>query len=157
MKKRPETRNYRRVRDKSGAIIANIITIDGVDVEVTEEVFLAYSQADRRERYISEEVEPRKVLSLEKLEEDGVPLASLGVEAGEDPESMMLAQERKHQVARLVSALAELDKSEQQLIQVLFFNGISARTYAKQLGVRLNTVQYRRDKLLKRLRQKIFS
>lgn len=45
-----KSRNYRRVKDESGNVIANIITVDGVDVEVTEEVFLAYSQADRRKR-----------------------------------------------------------------------------------------------------------
>ena len=74
MKNWQESRNYRRIKDKDGNIIANIITVDGVDVEVTEDVFLAYSQADRRERYIAEEVEPGRVLSLERLMEDGVPL-----------------------------------------------------------------------------------
>lgn len=47
MKNWKEERNYRRIKDKNGEIIANIITIDGVDVEVTDEVFLAYSQMDR--------------------------------------------------------------------------------------------------------------
>jgi len=60
--------------------VRRVITVDGVDVEVSEEVFLAYSQADRRERYIAEEVEPGLVLSLDKLLEDGVPLEKLGVE-----------------------------------------------------------------------------
>jgi len=151
-----KTRNYRRVKDKSGVVIANIITMDGIDVEVSEEVYLAYSQAERRERYLTEEVDQGKVLSLEKLEEDDVPLASLGVEPEESPESIVLGQKSQDQTLRLASALAELDKSEQQLVQALFFDGISARAYAKELGVRLNTVQYRRDKLLKKLRQKIF-
>ena len=59
MKKWQETRNYRRIKDQNGIII-NIITVDGVDVEVNDEVFLAYSQADRRERYITEKAEDRK-------------------------------------------------------------------------------------------------
>ena len=50
MKNWQESRNYRRIKDENGAVIANIITINGVDVEVSEEVFLAYSQSDRRER-----------------------------------------------------------------------------------------------------------
>ena len=62
MKKWQETRNYKRIKDQNGIII-NIITVDGVDVEVNDEVFLAYSQADRRERYIIEEVEAGKLLS----------------------------------------------------------------------------------------------
>ena len=55
MKKWQEERNYRRVRNEAGEVIANIITVDGMDVVVPEDVYLAYSQADRRERYIMEE------------------------------------------------------------------------------------------------------
>ena len=55
MKKWQEERNYRRVRSEAGEVIANIITVDGMDVEVPEDVYLAYAQADRRERYITEE------------------------------------------------------------------------------------------------------
>ena len=52
MKKWKEERNYRRIYNEAGEVIANIITVDGVDVEVAEDVYLAYSQADRRERYV---------------------------------------------------------------------------------------------------------
>ena len=48
MKKWQEERNYRRVRNEGGEVIANIITVDGMDVEVPEDVYLAYAQADRR-------------------------------------------------------------------------------------------------------------
>ena len=90
MKKWQENRNYRRIRNEEDEVIARIITVDGVDVEVTEEVFLAYSQAERRERYITEEVEPGMVLSWEKLLEDGVPLESLGIEPEESTEDTVL-------------------------------------------------------------------
>ena len=80
MKKWQKERNYRRIRNEAGEVIANIITVDGVDVEVPEDVYLAYSQADRRERYVREEVEPGRLLSLDKLLEDEVPLEPLGVE-----------------------------------------------------------------------------
>ena len=66
MKKWQESRNYRRVRDENGRVIANIITVDGIDVEVGEEVFLAYSQMERRERY--QQLKYPQV-SLELLEE----------------------------------------------------------------------------------------
>ena len=50
MKKWQEERNYRRIYNEAGEVIANIITVDGMDVNVAEDVYLAYSQADRRER-----------------------------------------------------------------------------------------------------------
>ena len=60
MKKWQEERNYRRVRSEAGEVIANIITVDGMDVEVPEDVYQAYAQADRRERYLLELVTDRR-------------------------------------------------------------------------------------------------
>ena len=161
MKNWQESRNYRRIKDKDGNIIANIITVDGVDVEVTEDVFLAYSQADRRERYIAEEVEPGRVLSLERLMEDGVPLVELGIEQEPSAENIVLEGEDEKELAiqksRLISALSSLNEAEKQLVQALVFDDIPLREYARCLNVQLRTVQYRRDKLLEKLRRKIFS
>ena len=70
MKKWQEERNYRRIYNEAGEVIANIITVDGVDVEVAEDVYLAYSQADRRERYVREEQFSGKLPSLEQMAED---------------------------------------------------------------------------------------
>ena len=72
MEKWQENRNYRKIRDENGTVIANIITVDGRDVAVTEDVFAAYAQMDRRERYLSEDLPTGKVLSMEQLAEDGV-------------------------------------------------------------------------------------
>ena len=80
MKKWQEERNYRRVRNEAGEVIANIITVDGMDVEVPEDVYLAYSQADRRERYVREEMESGKLLSLEQMEEDALLPDYVGAE-----------------------------------------------------------------------------
>ena len=70
MKKWQESRNYRQIRNQNGEIIANIITVDGTDVEVPEDIYQAYAQADRRERYLLEEQSAGKSLSLEQMEED---------------------------------------------------------------------------------------
>ena len=80
MKKWQEERNYRRVRSEGGEVIANIITVDGVDVEVAEDVYLAYSQADRRERYVREEQFSGKILSLEQMAEDAPAVQSAKAE-----------------------------------------------------------------------------
>ena len=80
MKKWQEERNYRRVRSEGGEVIANIITVDGMDVEVPEDVYLAYAQADRRERYIAEEQSSGKLLSLEQMEEDALLPDYVGAE-----------------------------------------------------------------------------
>ena len=161
MKKWQEERNYRRIRNEAGEVIANIITVDGMDVEVPEDVYRAYAQADRRERYVREEMETGKLLSLDKLLEDEVPLESLGVELGPSAEDTTLKQETSSETAlqlkKLTEALSGLNTAERQLLQALYFEGIPAREYARQLGVYHRTVLYRRDKLLEKLRRMLFS
>lgn len=143
MKKWQKERNYRRIRNEAGEVIANIITVDGVDVEVPEDVYLAYSQADRRERYVREEVEP------------------LGVELSPSAEETTLEREKYGETAaqlkKLTEALSGLDTAEHQLLQALYFEGVPAREYARQLGVYHRTILYRRDRLLEKLRRMIFA
>lgn len=50
--------------------------IDRKDIEVSAEVYTAYSQMDRRKRYLYER-EDGHLLSLEQLAADNVPLSSL--------------------------------------------------------------------------------
>lgn len=161
MKKWQEKRNYKRLKDEQGNVIANIITVDGQDVKVSDEVFKTYTRADRRERYISEEVEPGIVLSLDRLMEDSVPLDTLGVPQVASAEDSLLNQEKltekEVQIKKIRIALESLATDEKQLIQALYFDCTSAREYARHLGVQLRTIQYRRDKILEKLRQKIFS
>lgn len=161
MKKWQESRNYRQVKNDAGEIISYIITVDGVDVEVPEGVYRAYSQADRRERYVREEMEAGKLLSLDKLLEDDVPLEPLGVDLVPSAEDTTLEQEESSETAmqlkRLTEALSGLNTAERQLLQALYFEGIPAREYARQLGVYHRTVLYRRDKLLEKLRRMIFA
>lgn len=161
MKKWQEERNYRRIRNEAGEVIANIITVDGMDVEVPEDVYQAYAQADRRERYVREEMEAGKLLSLDKLLEDDVPLEPLGVDLVPSAEDTTLEQEESSETAmqlkKLTEALSGLNTAERQLLQALYFEGIPAREYARQLGVYHRTVLYRRDKLLEKLRRMIFA
>jgi hypothetical protein len=99
MKNWKESRNYRRIKDEHGKVIANIITVDGIDVEVSEEVFLAYSQADRRERYMTEDTPEGRVLSLDQMDEDEIQQAYVGGETVPSVEEQLLerqtAQERE--------------------------------------------------------------
>lgn len=161
MKKWQESRNYRQVKNDAGEIISYIITVDGIDVEVPEDVYRAYSQVDRRERYVREEMEAGKLLSLDKLLEDDVPLEPLGVDLVPSAEATTLEQEESSETARQLKKLAEalsgLNTAERQLLQALYFEGIPAREYARQLGVYHRTVLYRRDKLLEKLRRMIFA
>ena len=59
MKKWQKNRNYKRIKDKDGNVVANIITVFGQDIEVSDEIFDTYSQMDRRAN-ISERIFPQR-------------------------------------------------------------------------------------------------
>ena len=78
MKKWQKDRNYKRVKDKDGNVVANIITVSGQDVEVSEKVFAAYSQMDRQERYAEELLMAEREISWEYTREEGVQYRNAG-------------------------------------------------------------------------------
>ena len=150
MKKWQEERNYRRVRSEGGEVIANIITVDDMDVEVPEDVYLAYAQADRRERYITEEQSSGKLLSLEQMEEDALlPDYVAETEALEREELRNLAEQKQI----LLLALLSLKDTDRELINALFFDGASTREYAQRMGVSQRAVIKRRDRILRDLKK----
>ena len=156
MKKWQEERNYRRVRSEGGEVIANIITVDGMDVEVPEDVYLAYAQADRRERYIAEEQSSGKLLSLEQMEEDALLPDYVGAETAPSAETEALEREELRNLAEqkqiLLLALLSLKDIDRELINALFFDGASTREYAQRMGVSQRAVIKRRDRILRDLK-----
>lgn len=153
MKNWQESRNYRRIKDEQGQVVARIITVDGVDVEVTEELFLAYSQADRRERYLSEDTAADKLLSLEQMAEDEVQPDYIGMHLTSSAEDEFLeaeaAEERERMKQSLLLALLSLNDADRELITALFFDGVSTREYARQKGVYQRAIVKRRDRILR--------
>lgn len=150
-------RNYRRIYNRDGQVTANIITVDGVDVEVTEEVFLVYSRMDRRERYLSEDTVAGRILSLEQMGEDEVLLRYVGVEAVPDIETAYLEQEESERfrqlLQRLPDAIASLDASERHLIDTLYIKGISGSEYARMTGVSKMAISKRKRRIIKKLKK----
>ena len=49
MEKWQKSRNYRRIKDQNGTAISFVITVDGMDVEVTEEELQQINDAARWE------------------------------------------------------------------------------------------------------------
>ena len=58
-------------------------------------------------------------------------------------------------VKRLHAVLETLDPADQEMIHTVFFDGLSMREYAKQLGVYPRAVVYRMERLLKALRKSV--
>ena len=149
MEKWQKSRNYRRIKDQNGTAISFVITVDGMYVEVTEEVFYVYAQADLRERYIAEEQERGKILSLEQLQTDGLLMATLGNTLLPSTEEEFICAE---ELNLLHSALQALNPDEATLIQFLFFEGMSERQLSKWTGIPYMTIHNRKIRILKKLK-----
>ena len=157
MEKWQKERNYKRIRDENGNTIANIITVSGIDIAVSDEVFDVYSGMDRRSRYISEDVPSVIELSLERLMEDGISPERLMRDNAPSAEDIYIEREDRmwqaDKIKQLPTALSELPDEDYQLLHELFFDGISVREYARKNGLSHTAVRKRRDNLLKKIKK----
>ena len=150
MKYWQKARNYRKYEREDGMFVY-LITVDGEDVEVSAEVYQAYSQADRRERYQAERGE-NVLLSLERLAEDEMHLSYLTdkhIESAEDTAIRGLLK------AQLAEALALLSEEEQTLIQSIYFEGMSFRALSGQSGIPVMTLHDRICKIIVKMTKKM--
>ena len=116
----------------------------------------AYAQADRRERYITEEQSSGKLLSLEQMEEDALLPDYVGAETAPSAETEALEREDLRNLAEqkqiLLLALLSLKDTDRELINALFFDGASTRECAQRMGVSQRAVIKRRDRILRDLK-----
>ena len=156
MKKWQKDRNYKRVKDKDGNVVANIITVFGQDVEVSDEIFDTYSQMDRRARYIGEDIPAESEISLERTIEDGIHIETLE-NAEPSAEEICIEHEnakmREEQAKHLPIVLAKLSDDEKRLIDALFFHGLGVREYAREIGVPPMKIVRDRDRILAKLKK----
>ena len=159
MKNWQKTRNYRRMKDENGNVIANVITVFGEKIEVSDELFTVYAHMDAHERYIMEEAPRGRVFSLDKMAEDGMSLETVFHQSAPSAEEILIARENEqdtqHKLTLLKEAVSQLDEADRALIEAVYFENISMREYARRIGVSHSTIAKRRNRILRTLK-KIF-
>ena len=139
------------------------IWVRGQFIEVTDEVYAAYMQGDRKMRYFENDLKcerpvygsngeikrviPSREDSLDRLMEENARQFAANAESVEDVVFRKLAVDKLH------TALAMLTPEEQALIQALFFEEKTERQYAEELGVYRNAIHVRKTKTLKKLKK----
>lgn len=151
-----QTRNYRKVVTENNEI-KYYIYVDGHCVEVNQAVYLCYSQENRKERYELEKRNNYPHVSLEYLQESGVPEETYIRDSTESPEDILIvretAKEFQSMVEKVPSLISTLSKDEQILIRAIFYDGISEREYSKLTGIPRATLQYRQKRIFKTLKK----
>ena len=126
------------------------IPVEGKLIEVDENVYVAYYKMGRRERYLEERDKENGVMSYDALDQNGM----VGQEAFQDAqvgslEDMELAKELQEQLHRCIGMLP---KAERELIQAIYFEGMSDREYANMVGKSQPAVSNRHKKTLSKLK-----
>lgn len=138
------------------------IWIRGQYVEVTDEVYAAYMQSDRKMRYFENDLKTERFVlgkegqvvqiissredSLDRLMDENAQQFSGGEES---VENIVL---HKLEVDKLHTALSMLASEEQALIQALFFEEHTESELAVKLGISQPAVYKRKMKILKKLK-----
>ena len=139
-------RNYRKHKNEDGSFTYTI-TVDGEIIEVGKDVYEAYTQSERRERYVAES-EAGRLLSLNRMDEDNVLLEYLTDKHIGSAEDTVI---RKMLIESLNAALLLLNPDERDLIQALFYNGVTEQNYAERIGVSQVAIHKRKKRIFKKI------
>ena len=162
--------NYRRLRNGDGSH-TYIITVDGADVEVSEAVYKAYAAGARKMKYMELDLKRNRILQdadgnpvldgnglSVMLSERETSLDKLTDEDWEFPSSSPSAEDAalgsdNAETEALHRCIALLEDEEQDLMQAVFFDGVSEQEYADTLGVTRQAINKQKLKILKKLRE----
>ena len=118
-------------------------------IEVTQDVYLEYYRAARREQAQKEKEKKHGVFSYDALDAEGRP----GVEVfshsvdTEDFVAMHIMCERLHQCLDL------LPPSERNVLYAIYFEGLSERRLHAKTGIPQTTISYQKRKALAHLKK----
>ena len=162
-----KNRTYRKYKNEDGTF-TYIIMVDGVKVEVDEEIYKEYAKFERQMEYIELDLKRDRVLQDSDgkvvLDENGLPvilsereisLEKLMDEDWDFQSSESLPEEaviEAFEFEMLYACLDLLDEDERELINALFFEHLTERQYAEKLGLSKTALHARKVKALKNLK-----
>ena len=155
--------NYKKRKNADGTFTYFVIA-DGEHVEVSKEIYTEYAMMTRKMKYLEldlkrdrllqdergrairdengqSKVQPEREVSLEKLidEDWDYPADEL------ETEDFVL---RQIEIDELHCCLGQLSDDERALIQALFYEGMTEREYAKEIGLSKTALHARKIKVL---------
>ena len=145
---------YLNPRIKEVCVMADkekyVIKIQGQLVEVSPEVYYAYFHMERQERWQEEKQQEHGVMSYDALDNaETVGQENIADAGSPGLEENIIAEELR---SRVRHAVAALPKAERELIQAIYYEGLSERVYAKQHGISQRGANKQRRKILSKLK-----
>ena len=127
------------------------IYVSNTLVEVSEEVYLAYYQEDRRRRTVDEKEQRNGTVSYDDL--DTVELSGAERFADRTAVSVEDAAIDRIMADKLHRCIDRLPREDRALIRALFFDGLSERKYAALIDKPQRTVHDHKVAALRKLKK----
>ncbi len=120
-------------------------------VDVTREVYVGFYQEKRKAKTVDEKNQRNGLLSYDALDTE----STLGEEAFQDSSMPSLEEVAEETLLRerLHHCLGQLPEEERRLVESLYFEGLTERQCAKNLGISQKAVNKRRHKILAQLKK----
>lgn len=114
----------------------------GMIMEVSEATYIEFYQMQRRQKYIDERSKDNKDISYDSLTTDEFNGADILVDDSENVEDQAIRNVTAEEIRYIISMLKP---SDQELIQAMFYEGLSERQYfIKKYGIALRFYSFRR-------------
>ena len=126
------------------------IPVDGKLYETTKEIYEAYYQMDRRERYLEERDIKKGVMNFGDIDDANYSAEERIIDENTDIEAEVI---NKILYRAVLEAMSSLSEEEKWLIQELFFYGKSQRQLSKEQDIPLMTIHNRKEKVLEKIRK----
>ncbi len=124
--------------------------VKGQKVEVSEKIYRAYVQPERKERMREYRAREKvSVSSIERLSENGFDIEDKSQDC---LASIIEREEQTEELSKLRVAIAQLSERDRQVVQLYFFEGKTHQEIAAVLGLARNTVTELLVRILKRLK-----
>ena len=122
------------------------------EIEVTQEVYNEFRRGEWRIKKNDDKHRANEIPFSELIgnDDDMLEFFSEFIDNRQSPESIIVEQTRIKELHSAMNMLSDLD---QQLLQALFFDGLSEREYAELQGVSQPTIHLKKVRILKYLKR----
>ena len=128
------------------------LPLHGMLMEVTENVYREFYREEERQKYLKRRAEEKGETSYDMLTTDELNGESLLVDLSLSVEAIV---EKKIMIEKLHKSLSLLTEDEWNLVEAIFFRGLSERQWSSMSGVPLKTINRRKHRILARLKKMI--
>lgn len=140
-----------------------IIRINGNPIEVSSEVYDTYIKSERKARYFSEDLKREKIIVNQEEETVAfIPSREDSYDRLKNENNVQFADQSKSvedktldniMIEKLFKSLAVLNCDERNLIDAIYYQGKSEREVSAETGIPQKTINYRKRKILDKLKK----